>query len=134
MSQGVYNYEGSLTTPSCNEVVQWVVCKAVQPMSAAQKTIFDSMGQPDGSGGFVISNRIIQTNANTLYSISSSYLVNEAAEESDRLWMAIVFPILGALIIIALVIVIVCCVKKGKCKKKRVHSKIISEKQDRDHT
>lgn len=34
------NYEGSLTTPSCNEIVEWNVIVDPQPISAAQLQFF----------------------------------------------------------------------------------------------
>lgn len=35
-----YYYEGSLTTPHCNEAVNWVVFKKVQPANAKQLNYF----------------------------------------------------------------------------------------------
>eukprot|EP00831_Metopus_contortus_P017872 TRINITY_DN17574_c0_g1_i1.p1 TRINITY_DN17574_c0_g1~~TRINITY_DN17574_c0_g1_i1.p1 ORF type:complete len:261 (-),score=25.33 TRINITY_DN17574_c0_g1_i1:138-890(-) len=39
-SGGAYYYMGSLTTPTCDEIVNWVVMKNVQPTNSAQLTRF----------------------------------------------------------------------------------------------
>ena len=125
MSNGVYNYKGSLTTPACSEVVEWIVCKNVQTMSPAQKTAFDSMG----SG---ISNRNVQSNASTLYSISGDYVHNEGGDGDGRLWMYVVFPILAVIIIVVVIVVIICCAKKKQkcCFKGRDVRTRVSSKDD----
>ena len=134
---GVYNYEGSLTTPGCDEVVQWVLCKNVQSISTAQKQAFDGMGTPNGSGGFHISNRVIKTNSNTLYSIDAGYIHQmEGEEEEDEVWIPIVFTILGALIVVLVVLLVLMCIKARKCccqkkgspkNKQHIPSKDVSE-------
>lgn len=118
-SEGVYNYEGSLTTPDCLEVVQWLVCKKVQSISTAQKTAFDGMGASNGS---VRSNRDIKTNTNTLYSIDSSYIKGEEDHDDDKVWIPIVFSIIAAVIIVLVVLLIIMCIKARVCcnQKKRM--------------
>lgn len=37
-----YHYQGSLTTPGCDETVNWILFKSILPMSKAQKTILES--------------------------------------------------------------------------------------------
>lgn len=37
-----YYYLGSLTTPTCDEVVNWIVRKDVQPMTNAEYLLFTS--------------------------------------------------------------------------------------------
>jgi len=33
----IYNYQGSLTTPPCDEIVNWIILDDPQPMSKAQR-------------------------------------------------------------------------------------------------
>lgn len=47
-----YHYQGSLTTPACNEIVEWVVMADILPMSTAQKTIFTSIWSGLGLGTY----------------------------------------------------------------------------------
>lgn len=36
LNQGFYYYKGSLTTPECDEVVNWLILQDVQPCSTKQ--------------------------------------------------------------------------------------------------
>ena len=85
-------------------------------MSTAQKTAFDSMGNSNGSGGFTVSNRDIQTNSNTLYSIDASYIHGEDSEEDEsHVWIPVVFSIIAVLIIVLVVLLVIMCIKARQC-------------------
>jgi len=46
---GYYNYDGSLTTPTCNEVVSWYVMEGAIAISQAQLDAFKGLKYPDGA-------------------------------------------------------------------------------------
>ena len=65
----MFNYMGSLTTPGCSEVVEWVVINDPQNISPTQLQFFTSMwaGNSTFAGGFG-NNRMVQAIGNrTIY-------------------------------------------------------------------
>jgi carbonic anhydrase len=44
-----YRYEGSLTTPACNQIVMWTVSQSTIPISESQLNILRSMQQKNGN-------------------------------------------------------------------------------------
>nr|CAD7574198.1 unnamed protein product [Timema californicum] len=48
-SGGYYTYNGSLTTPSCNEVVTWLVYPQYIPISEKQVDVFRKLKTTEGS-------------------------------------------------------------------------------------
>jgi len=70
----LYHYQGSLTTPPCSEVVEWLVLNDPEPMSQAQFDIFNKRWAGNatfarGNGN----NRVVQPlNGRTIYFYSGA--------------------------------------------------------------
>lgn len=65
----IYHYDGSLTTPGCAEIVEWIVVDSPQPISADQLKRFTSKWADDYSyaGGFGNARIAQPLNGRTIY-------------------------------------------------------------------
>jgi carbonic anhydrase len=92
-SKKKYNYKGGLTTPTCDEAVEWMLVTEPRKINAAQLALFTSLwaGNAAFAGGRG-NNRLIQaTNRREVQLIG--------ADGSDWGW---VWPVVGVLIVLAL--------------------------------
>jgi carbonic anhydrase len=92
-SKQKYNYKGGLTTPTCDEAVEWMVVTEPKKINAAQLALFTSLWASNitfasGNGN----NRLIQaTNRREVQLIG--------ADESDWSWA---WPVVGVMIVLTL--------------------------------
>ena len=92
-SKKKYNYKGGLTTPTCDEAVEWMVVTEPKKINAVQLALFTSLWA--GNSTFASgrgNNRLIQaTNRREVQLIG--------ADESDWRWA---WPVVGVLIVLTL--------------------------------
>ena len=68
-----WNYDGSLTTPPCEEGIKWTIIKDVQPLSNSQlNKIKERINEPDGN------NRAVQKTYRNVYYKHAANLVVSA--------------------------------------------------------
>jgi len=100
VKQSYYYYEGSLTTPDCNETVNWLVLREVQECSKEQKT--NMVAKMEGTYRYTqdLNNRTV-------------YITEEPNEDSAGFPLMFILIICGAAIL-ALGGVIVLCLRRRK--------------------
>lgn len=64
-----WNYKGGLTTPNCNEQVEWVVLAEVQSLSQQQFDDLNALwaGNPKFANGFGNNRELMPLNGRTIY-------------------------------------------------------------------
>lgn len=99
-----WSYPGSLTTPGCNEIVEWTVVDDIQPISEAQLNKFKALFRTDGVES---TSRVTQPlNDRTLYYVAPA---EKAVEDATA--AAVTFGVLFgvfAVILIAVLAIIFC--------------------------
>ena len=125
-SQQKFNYQGSITTPGCEELVEWMVVRTIKKINQSQLDLFrtlwaSNMSFANGNGN----NRLIQdTNRRPVFLIGyeaenttiSTTVVNE---EGDKEWVSPVLIVMGLLLCATTSIAIVmtiCYLKQNRRK------------------
>ena len=112
-SQQKFNYKGGLTTPTCDEAVEWMVVRTIKKINQSQLTLFTNLWA--GNSGFFGgrgNNRVIQdTNRRQVN------LIGYSDDDDDYDWVWPVLSVVIALMCVAIFVAVVMTI--CYCKKTR---------------
>lgn len=95
-----WSYSGSLTTPGCDEVVEWTVIDDIQPISAAQLKGFTDLWGPDGTA-----RRVQPLNGRELHYVGPPELLEAEAAAAAAVTFGVLFGVFALILVIVLVII-----------------------------